>query len=526
MNRLPAVTAALLLSTARFVPFDAITGQQGQTVFGEDLNLLDLPGADHKFMSNYWAKVADIVAGSDRMREMHDEYLPKFTHETAADYDLRWKNAKFTNVYRDIVENLSSKPFEEEVQLNEGDEKNPVTIPEQIVQFCEDVDGSGNNLTIFAADTFFNGVNAAIDWIFVDYSQAPTIGRPRTRAEEATLNLRPFWSHVLGSNVLEVRSRIVNGKERITYIRVREYEEDGLYIRLMRSDEFGAAWELYKEVPTNDQSPAAERFRFVESGPFTIGLIPMIPFITGRRMGKHWRFHPMMQDAADLQIELFQQESGLKNIKNLSAFPILSGEGVVPQYDGTGANKVPRTVATGPNGVLYGGMANDKPGKWDFIQPDASLLKFLAEDVEATIKQLRELGRQPLTAQSGNLTVITTAVAAKKGNSAVQMWALGLKDALENALVLTCLWFGIQPATYDPNVTVFTDFDVEGRPEDVNALNEARKNGDISRPNYLKELRRRGILRAEFDEDQNDEELLLEEPEEPEIDETTGLPKE
>jgi hypothetical protein len=74
------------------------------------------------------------------------------------------------------------------------------------------------------------------------------------------------------------------------------------------------------------------------------------------------------------------------------------------------------------------------------IEPDATSLKFLAEEIEKTIQQMRELGRQPLTAQTGNLTVVTTQFAAQKGNSAIQAWALNLKDAMENALRYTAMW--------------------------------------------------------------------------------------
>jgi hypothetical protein len=44
---------------------------------------------------------------------------------------------------------------------------------------------------------------------------------------------------------------------------------------------------------------------------------------------------------------------------------------------------------------------------------------------------MRNLGRQPLA--TANLTVVTTANVSMKAHSAVQAWALLLKDALEQA---------------------------------------------------------------------------------------------
>lgn len=508
-----AAAGDVLNTNAGAAPVE-ISGVPGQTVMGNDLDTLDHPSADYKAMEPYWKMVHDIVEGADAMRNAHDEYLPKFPAEDEADYQLRWKLSKFTNIYRDILENLASKPFEQEVVLvdpaakdnkDKPAEEQVSAIPPEFEKFVEDVDGSGNNITVFAADTFFNGINSAIEWILVDYSQ--TDGVVRTVADEKRLGLRPYWTHVLGSNVLDARSRVINGKETIYYTRMREYEPDGLYIRILRGDGVSAAWELYRETK-NKTVAGAHKFEFVNSGPITIGVVPMVPFITGRRKGRSFQFHPMMKDAAELQVELYQQESGLKNVETLAGFPMLVGVGVKPDYVGTDKNKVPKKLQTGPNAVLYGGMSNDKPGEWKFIQPDASIMKFLLEHVQETEKQLRELGRNPLTAQSGNLTVVTSAVAAKKGNSAVQMWAFGLKDALENALVLTGLW--LRSTGYDPEVQVFTDFDVDGQGTDVAHLISARKNGDLSRPTFWHEMQRRGMLSGEFDPDEETAKLLEE----------------
>jgi len=491
--------------------YAALNGAPGQTVFGEDLNTLDNQGTDNRAMSPYWQLVSDIVDGAEAMRARHNIYLPKFPNENVPDYEFRWKNSKFTNVYRDVIENLASKPFEQEVTLidpatakqtkNKGK-----SVPEAITSFIEDVDGSGSHITTFAVDTFFNGINSAIDWIWVDYSTIEPGGKVRTIADEKALGLRPFWTHVLASNVLQVNSRVINGKERLTYIRIAEYEPDAKYIRIMRADANIAAWELYRQV--TDPKAGTQKFEFVNSGPITINEIPMVPFVTGRRKGRSWQFQPMLKDAADLQVELFQQESGLKNVEALAGFPMLTGTGVKPPTIGTGRNAVVETLATGPQTVLYGGIQDGQAGSWAFIAPPAEILKFLLDHVKETINQLRELGRNPLTAQSGNLTVVTAATAAKKGNSAVQMWAFTLKNTLENALVLTGKWLSIDQTVYDPEVNVFTDFEIDGQEVDVKNLIEMRKDRQISLETFWHEMQRRGVLSGEFDPDVEEERLL------------------
>ena len=133
-------------------------------------------------------------------------------------------------------------------------------------------------------------------------------------------------------------------------------------------------------------------------------------------------------------------------------------------------------------------------------------------DRQETIRQLRELGRQPLTAQSGNLTTVTTQVAAGKSKSAVRQWAILLKDALENAMLLTCKWLGIDPATYDPDVSVYIEFDEFLDGKDLDTLNTAREKRDISQLTYWDELQRRNVLSPDFKADLEAQRLLDEIP--------------
>lgn len=435
-------------------------------------------------MVPYWDKVSAIVTGLSAMRAAGTDYLPKFKAEEKEDYEVRLGMSKFTNIYRDVLEGLATKPFEEEITLIGGDDK----IPEEIKSFVEDVDGSGNNLSMFSALTFFNGINYAIDWIFVDY---PTIeqGVVMNRAEAKKRNIKPFWSHVLAKNVLEVRTEIIGSKEVINYIRIHEPDVTGKdgYVREFQKTGDVVSWKLYN---ISEAIPVVEK-----EGVLSIPVIPLVPFMTGRRDGKSFKFFPAMQDAADLQITLYQNESALEYIKNLACYPMLAANGMKPTKDAAGN---PEKVAIGPMRVLYGvpdGAGGH--GTWQYIEPAANSMEFLKKDISATKQDLRELGRQPLTALSTQLTTVTTSIAAGKARSAVTAWALGLKDTLENALVITAMW--MKNETYDPEVNVYTGFDnVLDDGSDLEALATARENRDISQQTYLFELKRRKVLSPEF----------------------------
>lgn len=446
---------------------------------------LDTPSADWDAMAPYWTQVDTILEGAHAMRAMAKTYLPKFPNETQKDYKFRADSAKFTNVFRDIVEGLASKPFAQELALGEG-------ASARMSQMFEDIDGRGNNLHVFAAETFFYGVARAIEWILIDYTKSEGLV---TVADEVAAGVRPYWVHVPATAVIDVQSVVAQGRERLSLVKILE---DPRRLRIFeRSDVGVVTWRVLEKADN-------EEWRQTDAGTLTISEIPMVPFVTGRRKGSLWRFHPPMRDAADLQVELFQQETALKHIKALTCFPMLAANGVTPDIDGAGN---PKPVPVGPQAVLYAPMGMDgSHGEWKFISPTADVLNFLAKDIDTTILQLRELGRQPLTAQSGNLTKITTAVAAAKGNSAVQAWALALKDALEQALVITAMWLNETSST---EVKVFTDFGVDAFEEKApDWLIEARKNGDISGATLRTEFKRYGILSPEFDEEAERDALL------------------
>jgi hypothetical protein len=494
----------------------------------------DTRSSDYEAMEPFWTMVETILGGAASMRQAGgggsnpNPYLPRFPNETLADYQYRRDNAKFTNIYAEIASSLASKPFAEEVQV-------AADAGDQFKALAEDIDGRGNNLHVFAGEVFYHGINSAIDWVLVDYTKARPRqdGRVLSIAEERRQGLRPYWVRVPAKRMLAVYTDTVRGqeviihariwetlKQRVGFIetsveRIRVFDRAPVYEALADGtmsdrviDYLPATFEVYEQRLVSSARGEASQWQSVEAGPVTIGVIPLVPFITGRRIENTWQFVPPLQDAAHLQIEHFQQETALKSIKELTAFPMLAGNGVAPMTENGQVAQVP----VGPRSVLYAPPNGDaaQHGEWTFIEPSSESLRFLASDVEATEKQLRELGRQPLI--EGQVTVYQAGMNAQKANSAVQAWALALKDALEQAFVLTAAWLNLGSADA-PEVRVFTDFEV-GMDDDkgLDTLSLARKNGDISRETYWEELRRRNVLSADFEPDQEHDRLLQETP--------------
>jgi len=219
-----------------------------------------------------------------------------------------------------------------------------------------------------------------------------------------------------------------------------------------------------------------------------------------------------MRAAVETAVNLFKQETELEFKSTMSAYSMLAMIGVT--QDKTPDGKPKDKILIGPSKSIIV-PPSTTPGqradvKW--IEPSSEILKFLQERIDKTIQQLRELGRQPLTASSSNITVITAAVAAGKAKSAVKAWAYRLGDTLENALNITAMWMAIE---YEPTVHVFAEFDDWMEGEDIDALLSMREKGDISAKTLHEEMQRRGVLSSNFTSERETLRLLAELPRDP-----------
>lgn len=432
--------------------------------------------ADAEAMADYLESVSDVTEGINAMRENFKKYIPRFPKEKQARYDLRKQLSKMTNVFRDVLEGLASKPFAKEVDVKE-----PHGALSPLV---EDIDGRGNHISVFSGQVFYQAIADSITWIRVDY---PSGQRFQNRAEELAAGVRPYWVHVHHDAILDIKSERRGGGEQIVYMRIRE--DEGTIMEMWSN-----RWKRWTK-DENGEWVSIDTDERAAEGKLTVGMVPMVPVITGRRKGKSWRFHPPMIDALDAQIELFNQQSALKFAETMTCFPILSANGVKPAVDENGK---PIPLDIGPDSVLYAPPnAEGQHGTWTRVEPSTASLKHLAEGIKEQIKEIRELGRQPLTAQSGNLTRISAATAASKGNSAVQQWAGGLKDALENALALTNKWMNDKT---EPEVDVFTDFGADDEDgSTLEHLRTLRQTRDLSQLTLWEETKRLGRLSENFD---------------------------
>lgn len=490
--------------------------------------------SDYDAMVEYWQMVQDILGGEPAIKAAGQKYLPKFRHESQATYEYRLETSPWTNVIADILRNLASKPFSKPIAMKDG-------TPQPILDLAENIDGQGNNLHVFAQQSFYAALGYGIDWILVDYTRATprADGRPLSKAEEKEQGHRPYWAHIPALRMLAVYSDFVGGVEVIHHARILETsvqidgfdETDIVRVReLTRLPEFDAdgnitgygpaEWKLWEQA-TDDNGKTV--WTLVDGGSITIGIIPLVPVVLTKRQGGSWVVDPALRDLFYMQIKEYRQEANLNWVEVMSTFAMLVVSGV-PMTDSAGK---PTEITVGPNKTILippNTNGNGPAGDAKYIEPSGTAEEQLRKTLELTRKEMRDLGMQPMTATA--LTVITTANVSKKASSAVQAWVFLFQDALELAWKYTAMWLGDK--SFEPEVIVHTDFAVEIQEgKELDTLNAARKNRDISRDAYIAELQRRDVLSADYDPEA-DAELIAKEQEglegEEEIDPRTGRP--
>ncbi|MEE7478439.1 DUF4055 domain-containing protein [Methylobacterium hispanicum] len=433
-----------------------------------------------------WRTIEAILTGIDAIRAAGETYLPKFNAETDEGYKRRLASAPWRPEFADALAALSAKPFGKEVAV-QGE------TSERLRAFCEDVDTLGNNLHVFARETFERGVAFGFDAIFVDHQP---MREGATRAEEQAAGARPYWIHVRAQDILALYTELRRGKTIVSHVRFREVsvERDGyteVTVTRVRVLEPGR-WEIWKQTDKG--------FEKEDEGTFAnVAEVPFVLFAPGQRDGS--RIRPPLRHLAALQIELYRALSRLEEILTFVGFPMLCANGMMPptETDPATGKQVSAPIAIGPGVVLFAPPSGDAGGtpSWTFVQPDPDNLKEAAAHVRTIIEDMRRLGLQPAVQRSGTITATATATETAKAHSVVESWASALKDALERALEFTAQFYREEPTA---EVFVHTDFgvDIDGT-TDMAELLKARVAGEIARETYWDELRRRGKLGPQFD---------------------------
>lgn len=113
-----------------------------------------------------------LMGGGDAMRDAAEAFLPRFPAESQEAYDARLKGSWLFNGYRKCVRDMAGRVFDKPVEVADG--------PQQLIDWCENADMQGQDLSTFAREVFTDAFAAGVSFIMVD---APRRDAETTRAD-------------------------------------------------------------------------------------------------------------------------------------------------------------------------------------------------------------------------------------------------------------------------------------------------------------------------------------------------------
>ncbi|WP_363347940.1 DUF4055 domain-containing protein [Methylocystis echinoides] len=457
---------------------------------------------DREAMQSDIDLIADILGGLPAMRANAGKYLPPYDAEGRDEWQRRVNSAPWRAEFADALATLSGKPFSKPVSL-------PADAPAAVMRFVDDVTNDGENLHAFARRVFQDAASFGITLVGVAYASRPWA---RSRAEEKAIGARPYWFSIPAASVIAAYE---NARRELVHIRWQSVttERDGDFgereVKRIHVYETGR-WQTWIEVKSPREG--GKYWEMEAEGQLNGATLPIVRIRFGERLGVI-RTRPPLLDLAHMQVELWRALSRLDETLTYSGSPMLSATGVDPAQFAQGGLKV------GPKACLFA----PEGGAWGYVQPDADVLREVAEHARTVIEDMQRLALQPTLAKAVASTATEVALAHAKANSVLESWALSFRDALEHALELTlpmlAVWTNAAEEeralrSWAPTINLHCDFDGDAQgATEARLVIDAAKAGVVSRVTATEELQRRGILGPTFDPAAEDTRLGQELPE-------------
>ncbi len=442
-------------------------------------NSVAIRSKESEAMVSACAKGRALMGGTEAMRAAGETHLPKFPAEDREAYNARLGASWLFNGYRKTVRDMSGRVFSKSVELGDG------STP-RVVDWCENVDLAGRDLSTFSRDVFEDGIDAGISYIFVD---APPRSGVVTQAQAAMQNLRPYMIHLSVESILGWKSEAINNAQTLTQLRIMETiseqnpkdefsQIEVKQVRVLDRTDAGVQTRLYRQVEAVNKAGEWELF----GEPTISGLteITVVPFYANR--AGFFKAKPLLDDLADVNIAHWQSQSDQRNILHFARVPILFAAGR-PEEDG------PLVISAGMATV-----SSNPDAKLEWVEHSGSAIGAGRQDLKDLEFQMEAHGLQLLVAQSQSATGAT--LDAAKETSILAMTADALKDTLEQALIWMAQYGGLDASV---EVKVNKEFGAGMMTaQELQLLLTAVNTGQLSRETFLNELARRGMVQPDL----------------------------
>jgi hypothetical protein len=172
-------------------------------------NDVSTPSPEQAAMVAEARPIRTLVAGTKAMRAAGEEYLPRQTAESVANYEARKKRSFLYNATGKTVSDMTGKVFTKPIVYDK-------VADADLKAWFENVDNAGRHLNVFARDCFYDAMQPGIGFIYVDMPPAVQRADGAARdglADEQKAGIRPYMKWIPLENLIGWKTSTVAGAE-------------------------------------------------------------------------------------------------------------------------------------------------------------------------------------------------------------------------------------------------------------------------------------------------------------------------
>lgn len=204
----------------------------------------------------------------------------------------------------------------------------------------------------------------------------------------------------------------------------------------------------------------------------------------------------LVKDLVRENLEHYRKLSDYSNILHTTSCPALFITGVDEDTQ----------IIIGAAGAIKGSAG----ATMAYVESNGSATSAGREAIQDLERKMRSRCAGMLENNGPTETATGRALQAGQTNNKVAIIAVNMASALEPCLAGYAYFLKIANPDFVVDIDIDTDYGITSNPEELTALASARTMGDLSREDYLQEMKRRGILRNEFSLADNEERLSTE----------------
>jgi hypothetical protein len=390
----------------------------GSTIL--DLLVQD-PGPAWRRMEPRWRLIEDLSAGTMRMQETGELYLPREPGElpfvdqdtgiTIDPFQTRLANSMLTPFVSQMESMLAGMITRKPVRLED--------TPQAIEEHLMDVDQAQNDLNVFANQFIRTSIRYGHAGILVDFP----------RNEDGTEGDRPYWVIYSPRDILDARADIINGSRRLSMLRLYEcievpYGDWGSevveQVRVLEPGKF----RLYRK-----QASKGQDFELVDEGTTTQQEIPFAVAYANRTA---WmESAPPLEEVAWLNLQHYRLRSDQTNLLHIAAVPKQFLYGFPAEVD---------KILAGPNF----GIAAPQDARAEFCEPNG--ISYQARHLEITQveEKIASLGMMAVMGQdTTNKSGKAKEIERSQGDAALMSVAMQTQDAIDTCIGFHAAYLGI-----------------------------------------------------------------------------------